>query len=44
MQNLFDVKYPIFGKTVNPDLTFAGNKAMYDVVGTMISAGVRFRL
>jgi outer membrane receptor protein involved in Fe transport len=44
VQNLFDVKYPIQGSTVNPGLTFPTSKSTYDVIGTMMTAGVRFRM
>ena len=44
IQNLFDTKYPIQGVTVNPGLVVNVDKGMYDIIGTFITAGMRFRM
>jgi hypothetical protein len=42
-QNVFNVRPPLFGGNVNPGLSGFTNKAIYDVIGTYVTTGVRFR-
>jgi outer membrane receptor protein involved in Fe transport len=42
-QNIFNTQPPIVTGNVNPGLSNFTNKAIYDVVGTYVTTGVRFR-
>jgi outer membrane receptor protein involved in Fe transport len=44
VQNLFDTQPPLQADSANPGLQFPTNRAMYDVMGRYMTAGLRFRM